>query len=590
MAIKNPPADVVIVGFGWAGAIMAKELADAGLDVVALERGEMQDTPTTANYPNVIDELSHSVRGKLFQDLSKETVTFRHGLNDVAVPYRQHGVILLGTGVGGSGFHWNGLSWRAQESDLRLRSHYEERYGKKFIPETMTIQDYGVSYAELEPYFTRWEDVAAVSGTAGNINGVLMEGGNQLEAPRSKAYPVPALKSIYGGQIFAKAALEVGLKPFPIPAANASAPHTNPYGVRLGPCNFCGFCENYGCYMYSKASPQVSIMPALMPMKNFQLRTRAQVIKVNTDASGKVATGVSYIDAQGQEVEQPAKIVILSAFQLHNVRLLLLSGIGQPYDPINNTGVVGKNYAYHFSGGVSITLPKGTQLNPFIGAGAAGSAIDEYNGDHFDHGPLGFVGGASIRHGRTGGRPIGQSSPGKSGPKWGKGWKAAIQDNYQRTMGIGTQGSVAAYRDAYLSLDPTYNDAFGKPLLRITFDWHPNEYEMSKFVVSQAERIGNATGGKVEVNLRKPGTHFDTRPYQSTHTTGGAIMGENPKTSVVNRYLQSWDVPNLFVVGASAFPQNLGYNPTGLVAALTFWSAKHIRDVYMKNPGPMVQA
>ena len=86
------------------------------------------------------------------------------------------------------------------------------------------------------------------------------------------------------------------------------------------------------------------------------------------------------------------------------------------------------------------------------------------------------------------------------------------------------------------------------------------------------------------------GTHFDTTVYQTTHMSGGAIMGEDPKTSAVNRYLQSWDVSNVFVPGASAFPQGLGYNPTGMVAALTYWSAKAIREQYLKSPGPLVQA
>ena len=93
-----------------------------------------------------------------------------------------------------------------------------------------------------------------------------------------------------------------------------------------------------------------------------------------------------------------------------------------------------------------------------------------------------------------------------------------------------------------------------------------------------------------QTNPKKPGTRFDTRIYQSTHTTGGAIMGTTPANSVVNRYLQSWDVHNLFVTGASAFPQNFGYNPTGLVGALSYWAAKAIRSEYLRDPRPMVDA
>ncbi|MDQ7979311.1 GMC family oxidoreductase [Paraburkholderia sp. SARCC-3016] len=590
MAIKKDKVDAVMVGFGWTGAIMAMELADAGLNVLALERGEMQDTANTAKYPNIADELAYAVRGKLYQDLSKETLTFRHSPDGLAVPYRQHGAMLFGNGVGGAGFHWNGLTWRPQASDLQLRSHYEQRYGKSFIPDGMTIQDFGVTYDELEPYFTHFEEVAGISGKAGNLNGNIVAGGNRYEAWRSKEYPTPPLKDIYGAQLFSRAARELGYEPFPIPAANVSTPYTNPYGVRLGPCNLCGFCEDFGCYMYSKSSPQTTIHPALFQKKNFELRTRCQVLRVNRDASGKVATGVTYIDAQGREIEQPADLVVLSAFQMHNVRLLLLSGISQPYDPATGEGVVGRNFAYQMNGGVNAFLPKGTQLNPFIGAGAAGQAIDDFNGDNFDHGPLGFIGGANVRHMRTGGRPIGQAGVPKGTKPWGSAWKAAVQDSYQRMLTVVAQGSVMSYRDTYLSLDPTYKDAYGQPLLRVTFDWHDNEHKMTEYTVGQAARIARVLSDHVDVNVRKTGTRFDTRAYQSTHTTGGAVMGADPKTSVVNRYLQNWDVHNVFVVGASAFPQNFGYNPTGLVGALSYWSARAIREQYLKNPGPMVQA
>ena len=110
--------------------------------------------------------------------------------------------------------------------------------------------------------------------------------------------------------------------------------------------------------MYSKASPQTTILPVLLKKPNFELRTHSHVIKVNLDASGRQAVGVTYIDAQGREIEQPAELVILSAYQIHNVRLLLLSGIGKPYDPVTNEGVVGKNYAYQMNGAVNVLLPR----------------------------------------------------------------------------------------------------------------------------------------------------------------------------------------------------------------------------------------
>ncbi len=591
MAKTLRAVDAVVVGMGFTGAILAKQLTDAGLTVVALERGPDQDTKTTARAPQVFDELSFDMRGRILQRLNTETVTFRHGPKDRAVPMRKQGAFLLGNGVGGAGFHWSGMHWRALPSDLTHRSAVIERYGEKFIPEGMQIQDFGVTYEDLEPYFTHFEEVCGVSGQAGNVNGRKIAGGNPFEAPRSKEYPQKPLAYAYASALFEKAAREVGFHPFPAPASNSSGEYTNPYGVAMGQCTLCGFCNDFGCYAGAKASPQTTILPVLRTRKNFTLRPHSHVTKVNLDSTGKKATGVTYVNAAGEEVIQPAELVVLTAFQLHNVRLLLLSGIGTPYDPEAGEGVVGRNFCYQMMGGSQLVMPEGTLLNPFASAGAAAACIDDCNGENFDHGPLGFIGGAGIWHNKSGGRPISQSAPMPGSPAWGAGWKKGLKEGYQRITNVTSHGSVQPYRDVFLDLDPTYRDAFGMPLIRVTLNWHDNEYKMSAYTSEQTAKIAKAMGADkvLQTNL-KPGTPFNTTYYQTTHTTGGAIMGDNPRTSVVNRYLQSWDVPNVFVYGASAFPQNMGYNPTGLVGALAYWSARHLRDTYLKSPGPLVQA
>lgn len=590
--IRMKPVDAVIVGFGWTGSMMGMELTDAGLNVLALERGKYRDTSPDFTYPQIADELAYGIRGKLFQPLARETITVRHGVNDVAAPYRQYGAFLFGNDVGGAGTHWNGQHYRPSPEDLNLRSHIEQRYGKKFITSDMTIQDYGLSYAELEPYFDHFEKICGVSGKAGNLDGKIVEGGNPFEGFRSHEYPNPPVADTYGATLFADAARAVGFHPFPQPSSNASRPYTNPYGARLGPCNLCGYCERFGCFMYSKASPQTTILPVLMQRSNFALRTESHVIRINLDSTGKRATGVTYIDSQGREVEQPADLVIVGAFQIHNVRLMLLSGIGKPYDPVTGKGVIGKNFAYQMMSDTAVFFDKDVAINPFIGAGSGGSQIvDDFNSDHFDHGPHGFIGGGYIIGGQTGGRPIQQLSVPAGTPAWGNAWKRAAKDSYLHTTHVVTHGSVMAYRDRYLDLDPNYKDALGLPLLRMTFDWHDNEYKMTRFLTDRAQQIAaQMKPRQTSTLIRQPGDHFDVRQYQTTHTVGGVIMGESPETSALNRYLQSWDVHNVFVPGASAFPQNIGYNPTGLIGGLTYWAAKAIREQYLKNPGPMVQA
>jgi gluconate 2-dehydrogenase alpha chain len=148
--------------------------------------------------------------------------------------------------------------------------------------------------------------------------------------------------------------------------------------------------------------------------------------------------------------------------------------------------------------------------------------------------------------------------------------------------------SDEAYAQNHLDLDPTYTDVYGRPLLRMTYDFTPNDRTMTAYLTERAKDIAERMGGReIKVNAREGA--YDSMPYQTTYNTGGTIMGTSPVNSVVNRYLQSWDVPNLFVMGAGVFPQNAGYNPTGTVAALTYWAADAIKTDYLRNPGPMVQ-
>jgi len=586
MATRLKPVDVVLVGFGWTGSILAQELTDAGLQVLAIERGKFRDTVPDFATTHIQDELKYAVRNALFEEPARETLTFRNSSAETALPMRHLGSFNPASGVGGAGVHWNGQNWRFLPSDFVQRSHIEERYGKKFIPEDMTIQDWGVTYNELEPYYDKWEYMCGISGEAGNIRGKLQSGGNPFEGARARGYPLPPLKRSYATAIFDKAAREAGFKPFPCAAANTSQPYKNPYGVQMGQCTYCGYCEWFACGNYSKSSPQTTILPVLLKKDNFAYRTLCDVTRVNKDSSGKRATGVTYVDVQGREFEQPAELVILCAFAQHNVHLLLLSGIGAPYDPKTNGGVVGRNYAYQITSSVDVFLNE--NVNPFMGAGALGQAIDEFNGDNFDHAPHKFIGGGYIALWTTGGRPILQQHGLPDGtPKWGSDWKKARHENYLRSASIATHGSVMSYRDSYLDLDPTYRDVYGNPLLRLTFDFHDNEHKMSEFLTDKAALIGKAMKPRsLKVNYREG--HYSILPYETTHNTGGAAMGTDPKTSVVNRYLQCWDMPNVFVMGASVFPQNAGYNPTGTVGALTFWAADAIRNRYMKNPGQLI--
>jgi gluconate 2-dehydrogenase alpha chain len=580
MTTKLPRTDVVVIGLGWAGAIIANELTDQGLDVIAFERGPWRDTARDFNIASVPDELRYNQRQELMVQTAQNAITVRNSPSQTALPMRSWGSFHPGNGTGGAGNHWAGITFRFQPEEFRLRSYLTDKYGAKAIPDELTLQDWGTDWSEMEPHYAAFDRVAGLSGKAGNLKGQIQDGGNPFEGPRSEEYPTRPLQQPYGPTL--------GYKPFPVPSALISEPYTNPLGVTMGPCTFCGFCTNYGCANYSKASAITTVLPALVRKSNFQARTNSEVLRVTLDPAGKRATGIVYVDTSGQEWEQPAELVIVTAFTLENVRLMLLSGVGTPYDPTTNTGTTGRNYAYQTANGVTLFFDD-KNFNPFIGAGAVGMGIDEFNNDNFDHSGLGFFGGGSIRETPIGAAPIGYRPTPPGTPRWGAEWKRQTVKNYLSTMSIGCEASSYSTRTNYLSLDPTYTDRLGRPLLRMTFDFTQNDLRMAQYCTDRVAEIARAMNPR-EISANPSTGHWNSAPYQSSHVVGGFIMGADPKTSSVNKYLQSWDVPNLFVVGASAFPQNPGYNPTGTVAALAFKAAEAIRRLYLKDPGPLVRA
>ncbi len=567
---KLPEADAVIAGGGWAGLLMAKELgARTSLRVVVLERGGPRKT---ADYVDGMDELDYALRLRMMQDPSRETVTFRHAPSGKALPIRQFASFLPGTGVGGAGEHWNGMLFRFQPDTFELVSRTAERYGADRLPEMHSCQDWGVTYHQLEPYYTAAERLVGASGESP---------GNPFEGQRSAGYPTPPMKSSYFSQMFRNAAKSLGYHPYAMPSANLSQTYRNPDGIVRSGCQYCGYCERFGCMVGAKAQPTNVLLPVIQKQKNVQVRTGANVRRV-MHQKGQ-ATGVTYVDERGEEVFQPARMVFLSSWTLNNARLLLLSKLGAPYDPSTGKGVVGRNLTHQ-----AVTVAKAffdRPLNAFMGAGADGVAMADFDGDNFDHAGLDFVRGGNIFAVTTGLRPIANFDIVPDPPKrnWGSEWKRAALANFDHVAPLQITGEHLAYRGNYMDLDPVYRDSFGDPLLRMTIDWHDNERRMIRHLSGKLTEIGRAMGAQA---VRWPDfSRYDVNDYRSTHIQGGAIMGTSPETSVVNPWLQHWDAPNVFVLGASAFPQNPSGNPTLTVLALTLRTADAVVDRYLKKPG-----
>ena len=567
-------ADIVIVGGGWSGLLLAKELgAKTSLSVVVLERGGPRKT---ADYFDGMDELDYAIRNRMMQDVSKETVTFRHTVKDRALPIRQFASFLPGTGTGGSGEHWNGTAPRFLPVAFQMRTRTLERYGPSRLPANHAIQDWGVSYDELEPYYTRSEQLLGISGV----------GSESFEGPRSAPYPTPPLKMGYFPALFSEAARSLGYHPFPSPAANLSQAYRNPDGIVRPACQYCGFCERFGCMVGAKAQPTNTLLPVIVRQENVSVRTGANVRRVRCK-DGK-ATGVLYVDSNGQEVFQPADLVVLASWTLNNTRLLLLSHIGLAYDPSSGRGQVGRNLT-HQAQTRSPVLFFDRPLNRFMGSGANSVVIRDLDGDNFDHREADFIGGAYILGQALGYRPIANFGlvPPSVQSDWGSAWKKAAVELFDQTASLQISGEHLAYRTNYLDLDPTYRVSHGDPLLRMTMDWNDNERNLLRFMAAKMELVGHALGAR-EVVTASPPRRYDVTAYKSSHLQGGTIMGSKPDTAVLNPWLQHWQISNLFVLGASSFPQNPSGNPTLTVLALTMRTGEAIVNRYLKHPGPLV--
>jgi gluconate 2-dehydrogenase alpha chain len=567
--------DVVIVGAGAAGGILAAELSKAGMKVIGLERGPRL---TTADFAPQ-DELRYFQRQDLRPNMKRDPVTWRPNANARAITV---GGLNNGNQAGGGTVHYGAVSWRFHEDDFRVRSNTVERYGASAIPEDSSVTDWPLSYADLEPFYDRAEYEIGVSGKAGNLQGRKIDGGNVFEAPRRREYPLPALQVDQSGANMEEAARKLGYHPFSTPRAILS----QAYNGRPA-CSYCGFCQAFGCHIGAKSSILVTKLPEADASGNFKLITGAMCYRVNSDNSGR-ATGVAYYGPDGSDNTIEAELVILAPFIYDNVRLLLLSKTEKfPNGLANSSGQVGRHLMAHI-GARAFAAFDDRHVNIFMGPSAQKHTLDDFNADNFDHGGLGFIRGAQISSGPAAleGGPIGTAmamNPPPGVPRWGAAYRDFFAKYYTRHTAMTGQTENLPYADQTIDLDPNVRDAWGLPAPRLTYDWRrPNERARVEFVQKKLLEIGRAMGA----------AHVWTGPLgpgsPGAHHQGGTRMGSDPKMSVVNRYGQSWDVPNLFILGSSTHPTMSGFNPTLTIQALAFMSADAIVNRYKKAPGPLI--
>jgi choline dehydrogenase-like flavoprotein len=535
---RYQPSDVVdfvIVGSGAAGGIIAKELSTAGHSVVVLEQGPRL-TESQFDHDEFGVMQAHNQNSPATQPQ-----TFRATARDKA----QKGVALIyGRFVGGSNAHFTGNFWRLRPSD------FKEAGMLGGVPGT-GLADWPITYEELEPYYTKAEWELGVSGEPG-----------PFDPPRSRPYPMPPLPVKSSGVLMERGAKAVGFHAQPSPMAINS----QFYNGRPA-CQHCGFCLFFMCEYRAKSTSMVTMLPLAEATGRCEIRPDSYAAHVEIGRDGK-ATGVAYFDAQRRLQLQRAKAVVLCANGAETPRLLLNSTSSRfPNGLANSSGTVGKYLMFNTYFGVNAQFEH--PLNEFKSIQNTRMVLDFYETDP----RRGFYGGGGIDS-RFGTYPIlfalGGLPPGS--PTWGEGFARGLAEQFNRTMLFATHGTSLPLETNNVTLDPTLKDAWGLPCIRVTYKDHPDDLKTAEFLTSKAMQIAQAAGAlKTWPQPVQPQT-------QSVHLLGTCRMGNDPRTSVIDRFHRTHDVRNLFICDGSSMVTSSRGQPTETISALAFRAGEHIAE------------
>jgi len=532
--------NAVVVGAGAAGGIVAKELAVAGLSVVLLERGKWY---TAADCRK--DDLRNQRNTQLGNAFGPEDV------GDPRVWVDAKGVahtVVASDGaysnnaacVGGGTLSWGAQAWRFMPQDFKMRSTYGAPVGS-------SVEDWPITYDDLEPFYDKAEYEIGVSGDFS---------GTPFEALRKRPLPMPPLPANREFGILEPAAKRLGLHPLNIPMARNSVPYNG-----RGPCMRCRWCVGFACEVDAKNGSQNTVIPVALNTGNCELRTECQVKEILTDERGR-ARGVSYFDERGRLQEQLADLVIVSACATESARLLLNSrsklypdGIGNRYDQ------VGRNLQGHYYSGAMGYFDDETYDD--LGPGAS-IAVADYN-----HGTPGLVGGGMLANEfiRLPIQMVDRMPPGS--PRWGLGHKQAMRHYYKRNIAVMGPTQQIPSADARVTLDPDVKDKYGIPVVRISGNVHPHTFEIGAIQAKRAEAwlkeagaiATQLTGGMPEV------------VQAGQHQAGTCRMGNDPRSSVVDRTCRVHDVENVFVIDSSVHVNNGGFNPALTIMAIAYYAS-----------------
>ena len=549
----NTAVDFLVIGGGGAGAIVAKELSAAGFQVIVLDQGpylheedfrhdelktkDIWNPPPNIGQPTLVND--HSLQPNTFRKTPNETAKVK--------PFAQYGRC-----IGGGTVHFTGNYWRFHEIDFIERS----RWG---AVEGAGLADWPITYADLEPFYTKAEWDLGVSG---------LSGVSPFDPPRSKPYPLPPMPVKSSGVLLERGARKLGWHPFPAPLAILS----QPYRGRAA-CGHCGFCESFGCEWGAKSSTLATVIPMAEKTGRCEIRPDSYVRKISTDKGGRV-DGVIYFDSHKQEHFQKAKSVVVCCNGSETPRLLLMSKSNLfPQGLANSSGLVGKYFMVD-QGSMAV----GTFEHPM---GEYKSVrVTRIVHDFYDSDPKrGFYGGGGI-DARFEGYPISFALNGlpPGTPRWGAGFKKTLSENFTRTVNVFSHTTCLPVESNSISLDPGLKDAWGLPATRVTYKTHAEDFKTLEFFTQRSLELLDAAGA-----IQK-WSYPEGDKTAAVHLLGTCRMGNNPKSSVVNKDHRAHDVPNLFIVDGSSFVTSGRNQPTCTIQALAYRAADRMAQA-AKNGG-----
>ena len=551
--------DVAVIGSGASGGAVAYTLCKAGYKVALIEKGRLMKREDFSK-----DELAYCRRDIVTPNLFEEYHVIEEMVDGKweATPTYDSGMSFWnGNIVGGSSNFMSGMFHRLHPDDFRLKSKYGEIEGANIV-------DWPISYSDLEPYYTLAETLVGISGHYVP---------HPFEPPRSTPdFPQPPTRENAVVTLFDKSCKALGITPLTTPRGVLSQDkgHRNA-------CYYSNFCGSYGCSSGAKSSAREALIVPALATGNLTLLTHTHVTSLHTDRFDRVSYAATVDTVTGKEGRVEARLFVVAAQAHESVRLLFNSANKlHPNGLANSSGELGKNLI--FSGGGSgqgelhkesfkhITFDALMQPGYFINR----TLLDWYFVDDWWHGK--FKGGSvewMFEHQNIISRA--RKNNYENGKLvWGKALGERVYDRFttQKSIRFEIFNDWLPNDNCFVTVDPSHKDKYGMPVGKLRIHGHPQDVKVGNYIAKKCEEVLEEMGAK---NIY---SSVSAAPAQNL-IAGGCRFGDDPKHSVLNRYCQTHDVPNLFVADASFMPTGGSVAYTWTIYANALRVADHIADL-----------